>query len=461
MPRRAVEAPLEPSAQVVHAPSTASTGPDTTNPPRPRSPTDPLADSSATASSSAGPTPGPPSFSSPHALSTESSAPVEAPQLAPSTSLDLPTTSPSPPEPRVCRICFGEEDEDDDLGRLLAPCLCRGTARYVHQDCLRSWREADKLNSFYQCGQCGARYRFRQTAVTRLLIGRHAVRRLTWLLLFVSAILAGFLADPLMRLADADSLILDSKTNKLQLRRHIFDEHLVAADGIREAVSTAGYLLGDCIWASPRELTQRERVTGMFWAEDGGGSEQAEEVWATTFARESRTRCAERWGRERDDEVRAGPVLGTVLHVVKGLATLSWLYIAGARLLRQWILFAITMRVYWARMGERLPFPYFNGLRSLGCSFLGDGAKWGRLGTKKLRWRGEITNWGQLTLHAICLLALACCYDCARDVVRALRKRLLLRVEDLVLDREAADGQATYERDGPPPRAPRVVVWHF
>lgn len=178
------------------------------------------------------------------------------------------------------------------------------------------------------------------------------MRRLTWLLVLVAAALAGFLADPLMRMADADSLILDPKTNKLQLRRtssstlsspaaraladarfpagHMFDEHLVAADGIREAVSTAGYLVGDCTWASPRELTQRERVTGMFWADDGG--EQAEEVWATTLARESRTRCAERWGRERDDEVVAGPGLGAALHVFKGFATLSWLYIAGARL---------------------------------------------------------------------------------------------------------------------------------
>lgn len=59
------------------------------------------------------------------------------------------------------------------------------------------------------------------------------------------------------------------------------------------------------------------------------------------------------------------------------------------------------------------------------------------------------------------LLALLACYDCARDTVRSLRKRLLLRVEDLVLDRDAAAGQATYERDGPPPRPPRVWVWHF
>ena len=48
-------------------------------------------------------------------------------------------------------------------------------ARYVHQDCLRSWREADKLNSFYACGQCGERYRFRKTRVTALLGSRRAL----------------------------------------------------------------------------------------------------------------------------------------------------------------------------------------------------------------------------------------------------------------------------------------------
>ena len=107
-------------------------------------------------------------------------------------------------------------------------------ARYVHQDCLRSWREADKLNSFYACGQCGERYRFRKTRVTALLGNRRTsdlvfVLRLpgttdqslrtvanliiaTTMLLLV-AFVAGFAADPLLRLADVD--VLDPKTGEL------------------------------------------------------------------------------------------------------------------------------------------------------------------------------------------------------------------------------------------------------
>eukprot|EP00494_Astrolonche_serrata_P027668 UN27932 len=35
-----------------------------------------------------------------------------------------------------CRICFGGSDE----GLLISPCLCDGSVKYVHHECLLTWR---------------------------------------------------------------------------------------------------------------------------------------------------------------------------------------------------------------------------------------------------------------------------------------------------------------------------------
>lgn len=109
-----------------------------------------------------------------------------------------PVTGGDADDERTCRICFASGDDED--GRLIAPCRCSGTvrtpasgvrvptltisllpircrnlrilhkqARYVHQGCLRSWREADRKNSFYACTQCGEKYRFRSSGIASFL----------------------------------------------------------------------------------------------------------------------------------------------------------------------------------------------------------------------------------------------------------------------------------------------------
>jgi len=44
-------------------------------------------------------------------------------------------------EEPLCRICMGDASE----GKLFSPCLCKGSMRYVHVECLQRWRkEKDK-----------------------------------------------------------------------------------------------------------------------------------------------------------------------------------------------------------------------------------------------------------------------------------------------------------------------------
>lgn len=51
---------------------------------------------------------------------------------------DPPMLSAAPVDDRTCRICFCGPEE----GRLISPCLCKGSMKYVHLLCLQHWRTA-------------------------------------------------------------------------------------------------------------------------------------------------------------------------------------------------------------------------------------------------------------------------------------------------------------------------------
>ena len=38
---------------------------------------------------------------------------------------------------RCCRICYLEEETDSNP--LIQPCLCSGSLKYIHLDCLKKW----------------------------------------------------------------------------------------------------------------------------------------------------------------------------------------------------------------------------------------------------------------------------------------------------------------------------------
>lgn len=87
---------------------------------------------------------------------------------------DPPNSSSPPPDPiddsldqsnqAICRICLESSSSDESLGRLLSPCRCKGTMKYVHATCLDQWRAASaRSSSSVACDQCGAPYRFRKS----------------------------------------------------------------------------------------------------------------------------------------------------------------------------------------------------------------------------------------------------------------------------------------------------------
>lgn len=56
-----------------------------------------------------------------------------------------------------CRICFETDSTRDNP--LISPCLCRGTSKYVHKNCIQHWREINHdTEYFWKCRECGYNY---------------------------------------------------------------------------------------------------------------------------------------------------------------------------------------------------------------------------------------------------------------------------------------------------------------
>ncbi|CAM9372448.1 unnamed protein product, partial [Ectocarpus fasciculatus] len=50
----------------------------------------------------------------------------------------------------TCRICL----DTDDRSRLIAPCSCAGSSRWVHRECLDRWRSTREDIAFSKCTEC-------------------------------------------------------------------------------------------------------------------------------------------------------------------------------------------------------------------------------------------------------------------------------------------------------------------
>ncbi|KDN49285.1 hypothetical protein RSAG8_01987, partial [Rhizoctonia solani AG-8 WAC10335] len=102
----------------------------------------------------------------------ESSRRSASPPLATSESA-TPAQEPEPetksPEEKQCRICLAGAEEETELGRLISPCLCRGSIRYVHVNCLKQWRTmSQSRGAFWSCPQCGFKYALARTRAVGL-----------------------------------------------------------------------------------------------------------------------------------------------------------------------------------------------------------------------------------------------------------------------------------------------------
>jgi len=102
------------------------------------------------------------------------------------------------PKPRVVY-----ESSDPESGRLLRPCRCKGSSRYVHEGCLQSWRHADPgyaKRNYWQCPTCGFQYRLERLRWSRWISSAMTQITLTLGILVLTVFLLGFVADPIINL---------------------------------------------------------------------------------------------------------------------------------------------------------------------------------------------------------------------------------------------------------------------
>jgi len=126
--------------------------------------------------------------------------------------------------PRQCRICletvqptFHTASEhlpgifqtapsvtyESEEGRLLRPCKCKGSSKYVHEGCLQAWRHSDPSygrRNYWQCPTCGFRYRLARLGWGRRLASTSAQVTLTIGILLLVVFFLGFVADPIINL---------------------------------------------------------------------------------------------------------------------------------------------------------------------------------------------------------------------------------------------------------------------
>jgi len=127
-------------------------------------------------------------------------------------------------QPRTCRICLETVQptfdiptdplpsvlqptpkvtySSPDLGRLLNPCLCKGTQKYVHEKCLSEWRLRDpnSKRNFWQCPTCHYSYRLERMTWAACISSTTAQIVLTLAIFFVAIFVLGYVADPIINL---------------------------------------------------------------------------------------------------------------------------------------------------------------------------------------------------------------------------------------------------------------------
>ena len=129
--------------------------------------------------------------------------------------------------PRTCRICLESvdptfhteaesalpsafqpaprvtyESPPGDGGRMIRPCKCKGSQKYVHEECLSAWRLQNPLErrNYWQCPTCGYKYNIQRLSYARWISSTAAQIGLTVLIFVVAMFVLGFVADPIINL---------------------------------------------------------------------------------------------------------------------------------------------------------------------------------------------------------------------------------------------------------------------
>lgn len=94
-------------------------------------------------------------------------------------------------ESQECKICF--EHTNLPSNPLISPCACKGSQKYIHRQCLNTWRVYNTgAGAFYQCQTCKVDYQFTKSISQKKRIKAMSMFILKMLLEIVVVCLVSF-----------------------------------------------------------------------------------------------------------------------------------------------------------------------------------------------------------------------------------------------------------------------------
>ncbi|KAI5863459.1 hypothetical protein GGS23DRAFT_567134 [Durotheca rogersii] len=118
----------------------------------------------------------------------------------------------------------------EDGDRLINPCHCKGSIKYVHEGCLKIWMNQNP--DAWRCGRCRYQYRMGRFTWAQRLRSPILTLGLTILILWITIFLLGFVADPILSLwLDPLGTITDS----------VVSSHIMLEDDIDLPLDRTGW----------------------------------------------------------------------------------------------------------------------------------------------------------------------------------------------------------------------------
>ncbi|THW97495.1 hypothetical protein D6D17_06974 [Aureobasidium pullulans] len=202
--------------------------------------------------------------------------------------------------PRTCRICLetvlptynppseslpgflrsspSVTYESEDGGRLLRPCLCKGSQKYVHEECLQAWRlqNPEAKRNYWQCPTCRYKYRLERMTWAHWISGTAAQIMLTLTIFIIASFILGYVADPIINLYldPYDTLAHGSQPLTLTDEASTWSEHFVKGFASLGLVGFAKFLLT----LSPWQM-YNFRATGVGGGRTTGRDRMAQISW--------------------------------------------------------------------------------------------------------------------------------------------------------------------------------------
>ncbi|KAI5192008.1 hypothetical protein NECID01_1745 [Nematocida sp. AWRm77] len=171
-------------------------------------------------------------------------------------------------EEKFCRICYSFEDPFGSCTELISPCGCKGTVKYVHKYCLRTWRFKGKMvKDIKVCEQCFCEYVVEDERKASVVIV--CVSTVSIILSFLLAIniFITSTADTLSFISqDLASIVYGDRINTVSFEKPIIlcNMDRAAAEKQRASTSESEYAVHKVVCPDGKEHYASVKKRGMY-----------------------------------------------------------------------------------------------------------------------------------------------------------------------------------------------------